>query len=250
MQHLTDSGAERAPIRDLLQVLPALSRDQVKRHLRELAVEGRAQVIGVTPAGRWFSIGKAGRIGSAGDDDPINSIWGSNRRQLTIRINFTSAIHRTTRTVPSVYSRLHQGQRACPGPSRHAAILCGHPAERSPNATHPGAPRIRSPNSRTRPICRSPRRSRGPSGLAMSGQIQSITTSVHQPQDPRGGPVEHGEVGAAAPSDSRPSGRARSGLRQRSGRHPRRVEGDGPTRPVSPRRSRSRAATWTMPSCR
>ena len=70
MQHLTDRGAEGAPIRDLLQALPALSRDQVKRLLRELAVEGRAQVIGVTRAGRWFAIGKAGRIGSAGDDDP------------------------------------------------------------------------------------------------------------------------------------------------------------------------------------
>ena len=69
-RHLTDSGAEGAPIRDLLQVLPALSRSQVKRLLRELAVEGRAQVIGVTRAGRWFAIGKAGRIGSAGDDDP------------------------------------------------------------------------------------------------------------------------------------------------------------------------------------
>ena len=70
MQHLTDSGAEGAPIRDLLQVLPALSRNQVKRLLRELAVEGRAQVIGVTRAGRWFATGRAGRIGSAGDDDP------------------------------------------------------------------------------------------------------------------------------------------------------------------------------------
>ena len=70
MRHLTDSGAEGAPIRDLLQVLPAQSRDQVKRLLRELAVEGRAQVIGVTRAGRWFAIGKAGRIGSAGDEDP------------------------------------------------------------------------------------------------------------------------------------------------------------------------------------
>ena len=70
MRHLTDSGAEGAPIRDLLQVLPALSRSQVKRLLRELAVDGRAQVIGVTRAGRWFATGKAGRIGSAGDDEP------------------------------------------------------------------------------------------------------------------------------------------------------------------------------------
>ena len=70
MRHLTDSGAEGAPIRDLLQVLPALSRSQVKRLLRELAVDGRAQVIGVTRAGRWFATGKAGRIGSAGDGEP------------------------------------------------------------------------------------------------------------------------------------------------------------------------------------
>ena len=73
MQHLTDSGAEGAPIRDLLQVLPTLSRDQVKRLLRELAVEGRAQVIGVTRAGRWFAVDSTGQIGSAGDDDPTNA---------------------------------------------------------------------------------------------------------------------------------------------------------------------------------
>ena len=73
MQHLTDSGAEGAPIRDLLQVLPALSRDQVKRLLKELAVEGRAQVIGVTRAGRWFAVDSTGQIGSASDDDPTNA---------------------------------------------------------------------------------------------------------------------------------------------------------------------------------
>lgn len=54
----------------LLQVLPALSRNQVKRLLNELAAEGRAEVIGVTRAGRWFAIGRTGRIGSAGDDEP------------------------------------------------------------------------------------------------------------------------------------------------------------------------------------
>ena len=73
MQHLTDSGAEGAPIRDLLQVLPTLSRDQVKRLLRELAVEGLAQVIGVTRAGRWFAVDSTGQIGPAGDDDPTNA---------------------------------------------------------------------------------------------------------------------------------------------------------------------------------
>ena len=73
MRHLTDSGAEGAPIRDLLQVLPALSRNQVKRLLKELALEGRAQIIGATRAGRWFAAGSTGQIGSAGDDDPTNA---------------------------------------------------------------------------------------------------------------------------------------------------------------------------------
>ena len=38
-----------------------------------LGVSDRAQVIGVTRAGRWFATGRAGRIGSAGDDDPKKS---------------------------------------------------------------------------------------------------------------------------------------------------------------------------------
>ena len=70
MQHLTDSGTEGAPVRDLLQVLPALSRDQVKRLLKELAVEGRAQASGVTRAGRWFAVDSTGQIGSAGNYNP------------------------------------------------------------------------------------------------------------------------------------------------------------------------------------
>ena len=41
--------------------------------LRELAVEGRAQIIGITRAGRWFAVDSTGQIGSTGDDDPTNA---------------------------------------------------------------------------------------------------------------------------------------------------------------------------------
>lgn len=47
--------------------------DLQKLLLRELAVEGRAQVIGVTRAGRWFAVDSTGQIGSASDDDPTNA---------------------------------------------------------------------------------------------------------------------------------------------------------------------------------
>lgn len=54
-RHLRDCGARGAPVRDLLQVLPALSRTHVKRLLEELAAEGKASKTGVTRAGRWFA---------------------------------------------------------------------------------------------------------------------------------------------------------------------------------------------------
>ena len=110
-----------------------------------------------------------------GDGDSRS--WNAHR---VVPCEFTGAIHRTTGTVSRVYSRLHEGQRTRSGPSRHAAILRRHRTERSPNATLPGAPRIPSPHSRTRPVSRSPRRSRGPSKLAMNDHIQSITTSVQR----------------------------------------------------------------------
>ena len=92
----------------------------------------------------------------------------------------TGAMYRTTRTISGVHSRLHQGQWAPSGPNRHAALLRRHRAERSPHATHPGAPRTPSPHSRTRPIPRSPRRSRGPSHLAMNSSIQSIIITMQR----------------------------------------------------------------------
>lgn len=55
LQHLRDCGNRGAPVGELMQVLPALSRTHVKRLLEELAVEGQACKAGVTRAGRWFA---------------------------------------------------------------------------------------------------------------------------------------------------------------------------------------------------
>lgn len=68
MQHLAESGEEGAPIGELQQVLPALSRHQIRGLLKELAAEDRAWNTGVTRAGRWFAIGSAGKSGLAGGD--------------------------------------------------------------------------------------------------------------------------------------------------------------------------------------
>lgn len=52
--HLRRNADEGAPLADLLQVLPALSRTQVKRLLAQLKDEGRARVKGTTRAARWY----------------------------------------------------------------------------------------------------------------------------------------------------------------------------------------------------
>lgn len=69
MRHLTDCGEEGAPIRELHQVLPALSRGQVRRLLRELAADGRVRNIGVTRAARWFAVHDSGEPESPGEDE-------------------------------------------------------------------------------------------------------------------------------------------------------------------------------------
>ena len=53
-KHLRDAASSGAPMRELVQVLPALSRIQVKRLMEELADEKRAHLRGVTRNGRWF----------------------------------------------------------------------------------------------------------------------------------------------------------------------------------------------------
>lgn len=67
LKHLAESAGSGAPMAELLQVLPALSRAHVKRLLRELSDEGRVRMSGVTRSARWFSA-SAGPIGSGSDD--------------------------------------------------------------------------------------------------------------------------------------------------------------------------------------
>jgi ATP-dependent DNA helicase RecG len=54
-KHLQDSGEAGAPLADLCQVLPALSRASVQRLLGELREHGKAHLEGQRRWGRWFS---------------------------------------------------------------------------------------------------------------------------------------------------------------------------------------------------
>ncbi len=54
-RHIKKSGTRGAPMREFQQVLPSLTRNQIHGLLRELAVENRIRVEGVTRSARWFS---------------------------------------------------------------------------------------------------------------------------------------------------------------------------------------------------
>jgi len=54
LRHIDDSVPEGASLGELQEVLPGLSRDQVRTLLRELKRAGRIEVRGATKAGRWF----------------------------------------------------------------------------------------------------------------------------------------------------------------------------------------------------
>ena len=53
-KHIRDHSEEGAPLADLCQVLPALSRRSVQRLLAELRSEGRANLVGQRKAARWY----------------------------------------------------------------------------------------------------------------------------------------------------------------------------------------------------
>jgi ATP-dependent DNA helicase RecG len=57
VRHIEDSAATGTTLAELQQVLPNLSRDQVRTLLRELKRAGRVEVRGATKAGRWFPAG-------------------------------------------------------------------------------------------------------------------------------------------------------------------------------------------------
>jgi ATP-dependent DNA helicase RecG len=53
VRHLRESGDAGCPVSELQQVLPAQSRDQLKRLLSELRREGRARLVGERRGARW-----------------------------------------------------------------------------------------------------------------------------------------------------------------------------------------------------
>lgn len=65
LRHLRDAGSEGSPMSELVQVLPQLSRPQVKTLLAELRTEGRARAEGERRLGRWFADGEAALDGKA-----------------------------------------------------------------------------------------------------------------------------------------------------------------------------------------
>jgi len=54
LRHIEDNRAEGTRLRELSDVLPALSRRQVQTLLHELRTEGRIHVVGRTRAARWY----------------------------------------------------------------------------------------------------------------------------------------------------------------------------------------------------
>jgi len=54
LKHIRDNAKNGSPLRELLDVLPALSPYQIQRLLRELRDEGKARSVGTTKAARWF----------------------------------------------------------------------------------------------------------------------------------------------------------------------------------------------------
>jgi len=56
LRHLSDSGAGGCPALELQQVLPAVSRTQLKRLLGQLKAEGQARMVGATKGARWFAV--------------------------------------------------------------------------------------------------------------------------------------------------------------------------------------------------
>ncbi len=54
LQHLDENKREGSRFSDLWEVLPNLTRGEVRQLLRELKKEGRAQSVGRTRAARWY----------------------------------------------------------------------------------------------------------------------------------------------------------------------------------------------------
>ena len=54
LKHIKDNKNQGSQFRDLKEVLPSLSRDQVKKILAEMKREKMIRVVGKTSAARWY----------------------------------------------------------------------------------------------------------------------------------------------------------------------------------------------------
>jgi len=54
LRHITDSAREGSRLRECMDVLPSLSKNQVQGLLRELKAAGRVHPVGRTRAARWY----------------------------------------------------------------------------------------------------------------------------------------------------------------------------------------------------
>ena len=64
LKHIQDNRSEGSQLRELVQVLPALSRAQVQNLLQGLRREGRIHKVGTTKAARWYPEGPSFGIAS------------------------------------------------------------------------------------------------------------------------------------------------------------------------------------------
>ena len=90
------------------------------------------------------------------------------------------SLHRAPRATSGIRPRLYEGQRAPSGRGRQAARFRGHRTGRPPEGARPCASRTPAPR---RGACPKSRSARGPgdaSCLALTGQIQSIKTTVQR----------------------------------------------------------------------
>ena len=72
LRHLRDAGATGAAMSEFLQVLPALTRDQVRGLMAELRSENRAVLVSKRAASRWFLASGSPGFGDSPAENPKN----------------------------------------------------------------------------------------------------------------------------------------------------------------------------------
>ena len=54
LQHIYDNQKDGSPLKDLMDVLPSLTRNQIQTLLKELKAEGETHPVGATRSARWY----------------------------------------------------------------------------------------------------------------------------------------------------------------------------------------------------